>query len=99
MRIISSCMINMERRKQDACNRTNYVLLYQMMNLLEHYIKEIHSVRDITEEFTGHCARKPKEPLLEVDLTYDCYGIVTREKKTFWKSDFENAKKEGYFTA
>ena len=72
---------------------------YLLMNLLEHYIKEIHSARDITEEFAEHCGYEPDEPLFEVDLTYDCYGIVTREKRTFWKSDFENVKKEGYFMA
>ena len=67
------------------------------MNVLEHFIKEIHSVRDITEEFKQHSGYEPTEPLLQVDLTYDCYGIITRETKTFWKSDFERAKKEGYF--
>ena len=60
---------------------------------------EIHSVRDITEEFKQHSGYEPTEPLLQVDLTYDCYGIITRETKTFWKSDFERAKKEGYFMA
>lgn len=69
------------------------------MNVLEHFIKEIHSVRDITEEFKQHSGCEPAEPLLQVDLTYDCYGIITRETKTFWKSDFERAKKEGYFMA
>ena len=63
------------------------------MNVLEHFIKEIHSVRDITEEFEQHSGHEPAEPLLQVDLTYDCYGIITREIKTFWKSDFEQAKK------
>lgn len=69
------------------------------MNVLEHFIKEIHSVRDITEEFKQRSGSEPTEPLLQVDLTYDCYGIITRESKTFWKSDFERAKKEGYFMA
>lgn len=69
------------------------------MNVLEHFIQEIHSVRDITEEFKQRSEREPVEPLLQVDLTYDCYGIITRETKTFWKSDFEQAKKEGYFMA
>lgn len=69
------------------------------MNVLEHFIKEIHSVRDITEEFKQHSRCEPAEPLLQVDLTYDCYGIITRETKTFWKSDFERANKEGYFMA
>lgn len=66
------------------------------MNLLEHYIKEIHSIRDVTEEYAkrGH---KPPEPLLEVDLTAVCYGIEERKKKQFWKSHFEMAKARGYY--
>lgn len=69
------------------------------MNLLEHYIKEIHSIIDITDRFIKHCGYKPDESLLEIDLTYDCYGSVKREKVTFWKSNFEEVKKRGYFMA
>ena len=69
------------------------------MNLLEHYIKEIHSIKDITNKFTENCGYVPNEPLLEVDLTYDCYGIIERSKMTFWKSNFEMVKNEGYFMA
>ena len=69
------------------------------MNLLEHYIKEIHSVKDITNKFTENCGYVPNEPLLEVDLTYDWYGVVKRCKMTFWKSNFEMVKNEGYFMA
>lgn len=69
------------------------------MNLLEHYIIEIHSVKDITNEFTEHFGYVPNEPLLEVDLTYDCYGVVERCKTTFWKSNFDRVKNEGYFMA
>ena len=69
------------------------------MNVLEHYIKEIHSVTDITNKFTEHCGYEPSEPLLKVDLTYNCYGITKRDNMTFWKSNFERAKKQGYFTA
>ena len=45
------------------------------MNVLEHFIKEIHSVRDITEEFKQHSGCEPAEPLLQVDLTYDIVNI------------------------
>lgn len=67
------------------------------MNLLEHYIKEIHSVNDITNQFIKSCGYEPAESLLEVDMTYNCYGVIERNKKTFWKSDFEEVKKHGYF--
>lgn len=54
---------------------------------------------DIANKFTEHCGYEPGEPLLGVDLTYDCYGVVNRGYMTFWKSDFERAKKQGYFMA
>lgn len=67
------------------------------MNLLEHYVKEIHSVADITEEFSKHCGYIPDESLLRVNLTEDCYGITKRTTKSFWQSDFETIKKQGYY--
>ena len=69
------------------------------MNLLEHYIKEIHSVQDVSDKFAIETGRKPKEPLYEVDVTFDCYGEVERTRKIMSKSDFEQAKKQGYFLA
>ena len=69
------------------------------MNLLEHYIKEIHGVKDITNKFAEHAGYEPGEPLLEVDLTYDCYGRIKRTTELFWKSNFERVKKQGYFLA
>ena len=67
------------------------------MNLLESYIKEIHSVNDVTEDFMKHCGYEPKETLLVVDLTSVCYGVTERTKKMFWKSEFEKVKKDGYY--
>ena len=69
------------------------------MNLLEHYIKEIHSVQDISDKYEKAIRHKSKEPLYEVDVTVDCYGVVERMKKIMSKSDFEQAKKQGYFLA
>lgn len=67
------------------------------MNLLRHDIKEIHSVEDITDAFTKHAGYTPDESFLSVDMTYDCYGMVVREKQSFWESDFKKAKEAGYF--
>lgn len=67
------------------------------MNLLESYIKEIHSVTDVTEEFIKYFGYEPKEPLLEVDLTSVCYGVTKRTKKMFLKSEFDTVKKQGYY--
>lgn len=69
------------------------------MNLLEHYIKEIHSVQDVSDEFEKATGGEPKEPLYEVDVTFDCYGVVERTRKIMNKSEFEQAKKQGYFLA
>ena len=34
------------------------------MNLLEHYIKEIHNVDDISDKYEKAIGHKPKEPFL-----------------------------------
>ena len=69
------------------------------MNLLEHYIKEIHNVEDVSDKYEKAIRHKPKEPLYEVDVTVDCYGVVERIKKIMSKSALEQAKKQGYFLA
>lgn len=69
------------------------------MNLLEHYIKEIHNVEDVSDKYETAIRHKPKEPLYEVDITVDCYGVVERMRKIMSKSALEQAKKHGYFLA
>ena len=69
------------------------------MNLLEHYIKEIHNVENISDKYEKAIRQKPKEPLYEVDITVDCYGVVERLRKFMSKSALEQAKKQGYFLA
>ena len=65
------------------------------MNLLEHYIKEVHFVTDVTNKL----AYPTSEPLYAVDLTYDCYGRIARIPKQFYKSDWEKTVERGYFMA
>ena len=69
------------------------------MNLLEHYIKEIHNVEDVSDNYEKAIRHKPKEPLYEVDVTFDCYGVVERKRIIMSKSELEQAKKQGYFLA
>ena len=69
------------------------------MNLLEHYIKEIHNVQDVSDKYEKSIGHKPKEPLYEVDVTFDCYGVVERTTKIMSKSEFEQTKKQSYFLA
>ena len=67
------------------------------MNLLEHYIKEIHSVTDVTKQFEKSVGYAPKEPLVEVDMTVNCYGSIERKTKMMSKSEFEQAEEDGYY--
>ena len=57
------------------------------MNVLEHYIKEVHGIK----EFEKH------PDIIEVDVTCDCWGNIQRIKhltdKKQWEIDLEN----GYF--
>lgn len=58
------------------------------MNILKHYIKEIHSVEELSSG------------LIKVNLTVDCYGIVNKTEKYFiQKDDWERAKEQGYYMA
>lgn len=65
------------------------------MNLLEHYIKEVHYVLDVTNRL----AYPTSEPMYSVELTYDCYGSTGRMRKHFYKSEWEEAQVKGYFMA
>ena len=65
------------------------------MNLLEHYIKEVHFVTDVTNKL----AYPTSEPLYAVDLTYDCYGVTERKVRHFYKSEWDSAREKGYFMA
>ena len=69
------------------------------MNILEHYIKEIHSAEDVTDLFEEKNGYPPHEQLFKVDLTYDCYGLIKREVRYFFKTEWEDAQKKGYFLA
>lgn len=69
------------------------------MNLLDHYILAVHSVKDITDEFVHHTGDIPNERLFEVDLTYDCVGTIERKTKQFWESIWKEAENNGCFLA
>ena len=69
------------------------------MNLLEHYIKEVNSVEDVSNQFKERHGYSPCEPLLRVDLTCDCYGRIERETWFFLESEWKDKQKKGYFLA
>ena len=69
------------------------------MNLLECYIKEVHSVEDVSDKFEERNGHPPNGLLYKIDLTYDCYGTIHRTVCYFPKSKWEEFEKQGYFLA
>lgn len=57
------------------------------MNLLEHYIIEVHQIV-VPEDYPY---------MVKVDLTYDCYGSVQRGWHTTFKEDWEKEFAQGYY--
>ena len=61
------------------------------MNLLEHYIEEIHSVQKIERKWGV---------VILADLTVNCYGVISRTTTTFGSvNEWERIKKQGYYMA
>lgn len=59
------------------------------MNLLEHYIKEVHSV----------IPDKDNPDWVVVDVTCNCYGVTERKVHNASKKAWEQEEKQGYFMA
>ena len=68
------------------------------MNLLENYIKEVHSIINVSNHFKKY-DWYDGEPMYEVVMTVDCWGNVKRYTHIFRKSEWEEAQKLGYFMA
>ena len=61
------------------------------MNLLEHYIDEIiKETKRKTQYGTD---------IVEVEMVIDCYGVRERTTHMFLPSEWEKAKKDGYYMA
>lgn len=61
------------------------------MNLIEHYIKEVHSEEIIAEDWGS---------FVQVEVTINCYGRIERVKTSFSTiKEWEKAKKQGYYMA
>lgn len=59
------------------------------VNLLEQYIKEIHSVEEV---------KKPWGNYIKVDLTKECYGRTDRVMTSFMDmEEWESIKAKGYY--
>lgn len=59
------------------------------MNLLEHYIKEVHGIKE-SEKYPD---------VIEVDVTCDCWGSIQRVKHLTDKEQWEIDLEKGYFMA
>lgn len=69
------------------------------MNLLEHYIQEVYSIKDVTEEWEKLMGRKANESFVKVKMCVNCYGQVSITEKIFCLSEWEQVKSQGYYLA
>lgn len=69
------------------------------MNLLEHYIKEVYSVEDITEEFKKKVGHSPCRPMVKVNMRVNCYGREEDTESTFFIDEWQEAQQKGYYMA
>lgn len=69
------------------------------MNLLQHYIKEIYSVEDFTEEFKRKVGHLPCRPMVKVKMKINCFGREEDTEGTFFIDEWEKAKRQGYYMA
>lgn len=67
------------------------------MNILKHYIKEVYSVEDVTEAMEEHGIVVGDERFFRVRMRVDCYGNKSDTEEIFRASEWEEAKKKGYF--
>lgn len=67
------------------------------MNLLEHYIQEVYSVKDVSDEVKSKLGVYPKERLLCVKMRVDCYGICEDKEKIFTISEWYKVKQKGFY--
>ena len=72
------------------------------MNVLEHYIKEVISVEDVTEEWEKCMQEEDSnfvetDPMLQVAIIVNCYGQTTVTTKMFHKSEWDKIQEQGYY--
>ena len=69
------------------------------MNLIEHYVKTIHEVRDVTNDFKKRTGYTPKEALYEVTMDVNCMGNTEKKTKQFFATEWNTVKERGYYLA
>lgn len=66
----------------------------KIMNILENYIEEIHSVKPHIAEWTKEF---PDRDFLEVDVTTNCYGRTERKTHVWTVKEWEVIQAQGYY--
>ena len=74
------------------------------MNLLEHYIEKVISVKDVTKEWEKYIQEEDPnfietDPMLQVAIIVNCYGQTTGTTKMFHKSEWDKIQEQGYYMA
>lgn len=69
------------------------------MNLLEHYIKEILEIEDLTNKYGNIFADDIKEPVYKIKMIVNCYGNKETVEVMWLKSQYEANIQRGYFLA
>lgn len=68
------------------------------MNKLEHYIVEIYSIIDVTDNLKRYNAwRKASTPIYEVYMLVNCCGILSEVTEIFSNNQWEEVKRNGYY--
>lgn len=75
-----------------------------LTNMVENYIKEVLSVKDITKEYTARMKRfnedfSIEEPIYEIEMNVHCYGNDFGVTKIWTKSEYEAHTSRGYYMA
>lgn len=68
------------------------------MNLLEHYIKNVICIEDITDNYQRKFGTVD-EPIYRIKMTVNCYGCKTTEEVVWRKSTYETNIQKGYYLA
>lgn len=74
------------------------------MNLLEHYIKEVISVEDVTKEWEDFIRKDTPnfvetDPMLEIKILINCMGIEEYNILWYHKSEWDKIQEQGYYMA
>lgn len=74
------------------------------MNLLEHYIKEVISVVDVTKEWEDFMRKDipnfvETDPMLEIKILINCMGIEEYNILWYHKSEWDKIQEQGYYVA